>query len=239
MVVPFLQVTRHGSQEQRSVPGSQARGQEHRGARGVEVVDLISPMDPEDEGRENSSVTGQIHNGNQRLEHARAATSADETTAVVICVCTPIATGSTGPSAPVQAHCSLGQRAGARGTSDHGRRTPPSFPCHAGCLAAGERTAPRRCRPRAVASTAPGPRRPAASDRGTGWLPAHKLLTNQPTRRCIRCMPVSHCTYPDLRKQASTTRKETGFFRLIISRSWVRAPPAPPRLTCRNRARWS
>lgn len=40
---------------------------------------------------------GQLPNGNQRLEHARVATRTDELTEVVICVCTLITTGSTGP----------------------------------------------------------------------------------------------------------------------------------------------
>ena len=38
---------------------------------------------------------------------------------------------------------------------------------------------------------------------------------------------MSYCTFADLRKHALTTRKETGFTRLIISRSGVQAPPAP------------
>ena len=38
---------------------------------------------------------------------------------------------------------------------------------------------------------------------------------------------MSHCTCADLRKHALTTRKETGFPRLIIPRSGVRPPPGP------------
>lgn len=40
---------------------------------------------------------------------------------------------------------------------------------------------------------------------------------------------MSHCTCSDLQERHQTTRKETGFLRLINPRSWVQAAPAPAR----------
>jgi hypothetical protein len=57
------------------------------------------------------------------------------------------------------------------------------------------------------------------------------LLTECSQLRC-RCTgrhDVAGCTCPDLQQRHQTTWKETGLSGLRISRSWVRAPPAPPR----------
>jgi hypothetical protein len=96
-----------------------------------------------------------------------------------------------------------------------------------------------RCFDRSGAGLASGQRLVMISDRETGPSLAHKLLTKSATRRDTRRNCVSHCTHPDLQERHSTTRKETGFSRLIIPRSWVRAPPAPQVPTDRNPSRFA
>jgi hypothetical protein len=90
-------------------------------------------------------------------------------------------------------------------------------------------------------ANAPGhaPLRPAhcaerSPDGETGTALAHRMLTTSATRRCTRRHDVAPCTGPDLQERHPATQKGKGPFRLIIPRSWVRAPPAPHSVTCGN-----